>query len=115
MRVPSHREIIMHAKADSALSPTIRPLASRLHTLPPECGQKHQAHCRLPPPDLMLGGTVKLGERGGLLGRRMQMASRRATRTIGCERGWLRANFIAACLDETEDRAQQPRNLGNVR
>lgn len=35
-------------------------------------------------------------------------------RTIGCERGWLRPNFIAVCLDETEDRAQQPRNLGNV-
>ena len=34
--------------------------------------------------------------------------------TIGCERGWLRPNFIAVCLDETEDRAQQPRNLGNV-
>ena len=33
---------------------------------------------------------------------------------IGCERGWLRPNFIAVCLDETEDRAQQPRNLGNV-
>jgi hypothetical protein len=26
----------------------------------------------------------------------------------------LRPNFIAVCLDETEDRAQQPRNLGNV-
>src|SRR5437016_4391057 len=38
----------------------------------------------------------------------------RPTRTIGCERGWLRPNFIAVCLDETEDRAQQPRNLGNV-
>src|SRR5712692_11928472 len=37
--------------------------------------------------------------------------ARRATRTIGCERGWLRPNFIAVCLDETEDRAQQPRNL----
>jgi len=31
-----------------------------------------------------------------------------------CERGWLRPNFIAVCLDETEDRAQQPLNLGNV-
>jgi hypothetical protein len=40
--------------------------------------------------------------------------ARRATRTIGCERGWVRPNFIAVCLDETEDRAQQPRNLGNV-
>jgi hypothetical protein len=39
---------------------------------------------------------------------------RRATRTIGCERGWLRPNFIAVRLDETEDRAQQPRNPGNV-
>ena len=27
---------------------------------------------------------------------------------------WLRPNFIAVCLDETEDRAQQPRNPGNV-
>jgi hypothetical protein len=36
----------------------------------------------------------------------------RVTRTIGCEREWLRPNFIAVCLDETEDRAQQPRNLG---
>jgi hypothetical protein len=26
----------------------------------------------------------------------------------------LRPNFIAMCLDETEDRAQQPWNLGNV-
>src|ERR1700756_4592596 len=41
--------------------------------------------------------------------------ARRATRTIGCERGWLRPNFIAVCLDETEDRAQQPRNLGECR
>src|SRR5580700_6920581 len=39
---------------------------------------------------------------------------RRATRTIGCERGWLRPNFIAVRLDETEHRAQQPRNPGNV-
>jgi hypothetical protein len=39
---------------------------------------------------------------------------RRATRTIGCERGWLRPNFIAVRLDETEDRAQQPRNPENV-
>jgi hypothetical protein len=48
MRVSSHRGIIMHAKADSALSPRIKPLASRLHTLPPECGQKHQAHVVFP-------------------------------------------------------------------
>src|SRR5712671_950504 len=38
--------------------------------------------------------------------------ARRATRTIGCERGWLRPNFIAVRLDETEDRAQQPRIRG---
>src|SRR5215470_8962183 len=38
--------------------------------------------------------------------------ARRATRTIGCQRGWLRPNFIAVCLDGTEDRAQQLRNLG---
>src|SRR5258708_26484777 len=37
-----------------------------------------------------------------------------SNRTTGCERGWLRPNFIAVCLDETEDHAQQPRNLGNV-
>src|SRR6478736_8121885 len=39
---------------------------------------------------------------------------RRATRTTGCERGWLRPKFIAMRLDETEDRAQSPRNPGNV-
>ena len=33
---------------------------------------------------------------------------------FGCERGRLLPNFIAVCLDETEDRAQQPRNLGNI-
>jgi hypothetical protein len=38
----------------------------------------------------------------------------REASNIGCERGWLRPNFIAVCLDETEDRAQQPRNLGDV-
>ncbi len=26
----------------------------------------------------------------------------------------VRPNFIAVCLDETEDRVQQPRKLGNV-
>src|ERR1700741_4584425 len=36
-RAPSHREIIMHAKASSASSPTTKPLASLLLTLPPEC------------------------------------------------------------------------------
>src|SRR4029077_17230031 len=40
--------------------------------------------------------------------------ARRATRTIGCERGWLRPSFIAVRLKETEDRAQQPRNPGKV-
>src|ERR1700749_3317915 len=39
-RTPSHREIIMHAKAYSALSPTTKPLAFLLRTLPPECVQK---------------------------------------------------------------------------
>ena len=48
------------------------------------------------------------------LGVAVAVPASRATRTIGCERGWLRLNFIAVCLDETEDRAQQPRNLGNV-
>jgi len=31
------------------------------------------------------------------------------------EQGWLRPNFIALGLDETEDLTQQPWNLGNVR
>src|SRR5689334_24201712 len=39
-RTPSHRGIIMHAKAYSALSPTTKPLAFLLRTLPPECVQK---------------------------------------------------------------------------
>src|SRR5271155_759174 len=39
-RAPSHREIIMHAKAYSAPSPTTKPLASLLRTLPLECVQK---------------------------------------------------------------------------
>jgi hypothetical protein len=109
----------MHAKADTALSPTIKPLASRL-PLPPEHGQKHQVHCRLPLPDLMLVDTVKLGESGPRNGRVAGEThgngfETRATRTIAYERGWLRPNFIAVCLDETEDRAQQPRNPGNAR
>src|SRR5215207_774999 len=40
--------------------------------------------------------------------------TKRATRTTSCERGWLRLNFIAVCLDETEDGPRQPRNLGDV-
>src|SRR6516164_6138944 len=36
-RAPSHREIIMHAKAYSASSPTTKPLAFLLRTLPPKC------------------------------------------------------------------------------
>ena len=41
------------------------------------------------------------------------------TREASNPNDWLRTrlvrpNFIAVCLDETEDRAQQPRNLGNV-
>src|SRR6202047_2221173 len=39
-RAPSHREIIVHAKACSASSPTTKPLASLLRTLPPDCVQK---------------------------------------------------------------------------
>ena len=34
--------------------------------------------------------------------------------TIGCERGWLRPNFIAVRLEETEDRDQQLRYPGNA-
>ena len=40
--------------------------------------------------------------------------ARRATRRFACQRGWLRPNFVAVRLNETENRAQQPRNLGNV-
>ena len=36
-RAPSHREIIVHAKACFASSPTAKPLAFLLRTLPPEC------------------------------------------------------------------------------
>ena len=36
-RAPSHREIIVHAKACFASSPTAKPLAFLLSTLPPEC------------------------------------------------------------------------------
>src|SRR6516165_8774493 len=36
-RAPSHREIIVHAKAYSALSSTTKPPAFLLRTLPPEC------------------------------------------------------------------------------
>jgi hypothetical protein len=56
-------------------------------------------------------------EGGGVPGMKQshEFRTRKASnRTIGCERGWFRPNFIAVCLDETEDRAQQPRNLGNV-
>src|SRR3984893_13588215 len=35
-RAPSHGEIIVHAKAYSAASPTTKPLASLLRTLPPD-------------------------------------------------------------------------------
>src|ERR1700731_2128856 len=41
-------------------------------------------------------------------------AARRATRRFGFEQRQLRSNFVAARLDETENRAQQPGNLGNV-
>src|SRR5580693_9250302 len=40
--------------------------------------------------------------------------ARRATRTIGCERGWLRPNCIAMRLEETENRDKQQRNTGNA-
>jgi hypothetical protein len=40
--------------------------------------------------------------------------ARRATRRFGFEQRQLRSNFVAARLDETENRAQQPGNLGNV-
>src|SRR5512133_703624 len=40
--------------------------------------------------------------------------ARRATRRFGFEQRQLRSNFVAARLDETENHAQQPGNLGNV-
>jgi hypothetical protein len=40
--------------------------------------------------------------------------ARRAARRFGFEQRQLRSNFVAARLDETENRAQQPENLGNV-
>jgi hypothetical protein len=36
------------------------------------------------------------------------VSPRRATRAIGCERRWLRPNFIAVRLDDTEHRANSP-------
>jgi hypothetical protein len=40
--------------------------------------------------------------------------ARRATRRFGFEQRQLRSNFVAVRLDETENHAQQPGNLGNV-
>ncbi len=39
-------------------------------------------------------------------------AARRATPRFGCQRGWLRSNFVGARRDETENHPQQPGNLG---
>jgi hypothetical protein len=38
----------------------------------------------------------------------------RATRRFGCQRGWLRSNFVARRPDGTEDHAQRTGNPGNV-
>jgi hypothetical protein len=38
----------------------------------------------------------------------------RATRRIGCNRGWLRSNFVARRPHEAEHHAQRTRNPGNV-
>jgi hypothetical protein len=38
----------------------------------------------------------------------------RATQRFGFKQRGLRSNFVAARLDETENHAQQPGNLGNV-
>ena len=38
-RAPSHRELIVHAKAYPASSPATKPPESLLRTLPPECVQ----------------------------------------------------------------------------
>ena len=85
----------MRAKAYSALSPMTKPLVLWLGTLPPECVQKHQPHCRLPPPDLMLGGApsswARAGlVRGGLLGRRMGNGFE-----VSNPNDWLRTRLVA--------------------
>jgi hypothetical protein len=41
-------------------------------------------------------------------------AAKRAIRRFGFEQRQLRSNFVAPRLDETENHAQQPGNLGNV-
>ncbi len=38
----------------------------------------------------------------------------RASRYVGCQRGWLRPNFVAVRRDETENRTQQPGYPGDV-
>jgi hypothetical protein len=40
--------------------------------------------------------------------------AKRVTRRLGCERGWLRANFVAVRLDETENQVYRLGNPGNV-
>jgi hypothetical protein len=40
--------------------------------------------------------------------------ARQETGRSGCQRGWLRPNFVAVCLDETKNRARRARNPGNV-
>src|SRR3974377_161610 len=46
-RAPSHREIIVHAKAHSASLPTTKPLASLLRTLPPDKSVAHGISSKL--------------------------------------------------------------------
>ena len=40
--------------------------------------------------------------------------ARQETGRFGCQRGWLRLNFVAVCLDETKNRARRAGNPGNV-
>jgi len=41
-------------------------------------------------------------------------AARRATRRFGCQPGWLRSNFFAARLDETEYQRPIAQEFGDV-
>jgi hypothetical protein len=41
--------------------------------------------------------------------------ARQETGRFGCQRGWLRLNFVAACLDETKNRGSTGRESGECR
>jgi hypothetical protein len=68
--------------------------------------------------DRRIGGQVRQTATAAMRldeGKAMSSSTaRRATRRFGFERRESRSNFVAARLDETENHAQQPGNLGNV-